>query len=119
MWFRVAAEAGLHLQCRPCARRAPPDRCRARPRNTAEAARWLRISAEAGDTRSKYDLAALVMQGQATSEDSVRTREWFEEAAASGDLVAAFNYGICLAQGVGVERDDARAAEWRAVPPMA
>ena len=82
------------------------------PRDPTEAAVWFRLAAEAGEEQAKHDLAALVMKGSATTEDSIRTREWFEQAAASGDPIAAYNYGVCLAEGVGVERNDNEAAIW-------
>ena len=88
---------------------SPAPACRA---TREEAARWFRVSAEAGDQTARVDLANLLLHGQGGTDDAIRTREWFEQAAASGDLVAAFNFGVCLAEGVGVERDDRKAAEW-------
>ncbi len=82
------------------------------PRDSEEAARWFRLSAQAGDREAQVDLANLLLKGEGEADDAVRTREWFEKAAASGDLVAAFNFGVCLAEGVGVERDDIKAAQW-------
>jgi TPR repeat protein len=61
-----------------------------------EAARWLRVSGEAGDPVSQVDLANLVLDGAGSAEDKRRVAHWFERAAASGDLVAAFNLGLCL-----------------------
>jgi uncharacterized protein len=72
-------------------------------RDLEEAARWFRISAEAGDRRTQTDLG-LLLRGEDKPEELVRTRRWFEEVA--------FNFGVCLAQGVGVERDERLAAQW-------
>ena len=77
-----------------------------------EAARWLRVSGEAGDPASQVDLANLVLDGAGSAEDRGRVAHWFEQAAASGDLVAAFNLGLCLDKGVGVEPDAQQAAHW-------
>jgi uncharacterized protein len=77
-----------------------------------EAARWLRVSGEAGDPASQIDLANLVLDGAGSAEDSARVAHWFEQAAASGDLVAVFNLGLCLDKGVGVEPDAQQAAHW-------
>ena len=38
------------------------------PRDPVEAARWFRVSAESGDKQSRYDLAHLVLKGEAAPE---------------------------------------------------
>jgi TPR repeat protein len=42
-----------------------------------EAARWLRISGEAGDRASQTDLTDLVLDGTGGPEDPARVAQWF------------------------------------------
>ena len=65
-----------------------------------EAAKWLRVTADAGDPASQVDLANLVLQGGGDREDPQMVAGWFLEAARTGDLVAAFNVGVCLVEGI-------------------
>jgi TPR repeat protein len=50
-----------------------------------EGARWLRISAEAGNPAAQVDFANLLVQGGGTSQDKEQIVRWFAQAAKSGD----------------------------------
>ena len=54
------------------------------PRDNGEAARWLRVSAEAGDQAAQADLGNLVLKGAGAADDPVRIARWFEQAASAG-----------------------------------
>jgi hypothetical protein len=77
-----------------------------------EAARWLRIAAEAGDRASQVDFANLLLDGQGDTQDSAKIAQWFTTSALEGDRVAALNLAVCLARGIGVSADPELAAQW-------
>ena len=112
IWFRRAAEAG-----HPVAARALGLihlNGAGAPRDPKEAAYWLRLAADTGDSRSRLELASLVLKGLAESDPELlaSARDWLEGAAASGNPVAALNLGLCLLDGIGVEKDERQAAQW-------
>ena len=111
MWFRRASEAGHKGASRALGMLYLTGA--GVPRDQQEAAHWLRISAEAGDSKARVDLANLLLKGTGGAEDAEPHRaRGSNRLPHSGDLVAAFNFGVCLAEGIGVERDERKAAEW-------
>jgi hypothetical protein len=56
--------------------------------NEAEAARWYRLAADQGDSRSQYNLAICYGQGTGVAQDSAEAVRWVRLAAAQGHAEA-------------------------------
>jgi Sel1 repeat len=76
----------------------------------AEAARWYRAAAEAGEADAMTNLAALLRNGKGVQKDPAAAARWLEKAVAHDPLWAAFELAGMFAQGEGVGRDPERAA---------
>jgi TPR repeat protein len=87
-------------------------------RDPAEAARWLRSSAQAGEVDGQNLLGVMIAMGEATG-----TRRdayvWFLLAERGGHPDATKNLGVLrpLLSPEEMADGDRRAAEWRPVPP--
>ena len=75
----------------------------------AEAARWFRKAADAGDAAAMVDLGALFVHGQGVAKDPGQGAEWFRKAAALGNRNGMRNLGALHAGGRGVPLDLAKA----------
>jgi len=68
--------------------------------------------AEAGKTRSQYDIGNMYLKGQGTGINEQKAFSWFNKAAASGHVKSQFKVGLMLLNGTGVKRDYAKAEKW-------
>jgi TPR repeat protein len=79
------------------------------PRDQGEAAHWLRVSAEAGDSKARVDLGNLLLLDMGGGEDcSVLV----PQAAKRGHAYAQMMLGRYLARGLADERDIHQARMW-------
>jgi TPR repeat protein len=105
-----------YAEAATCFRRPPRDKVGARAfgslflsgageaQDNDEVARWLRVSAAAGDQNSQTDLANLVPEGGWCCGGPAKGFRLVRAYAMSGDLVAAFNLGSAWSKGWGRER---------------
>jgi len=68
--------------------------------------------AEAGKTRSQYDIGNMYLKGQGTGIDELKAFNWFNKAAASGHVKSQFKVGLMLLNGTGVKKDYSKAEKW-------
>lgn len=80
--------------------------------NHAEAARFWRGSAEAGEPASQRNLGLLYLNGLGVEKDAVRAAQWFRLAAEQSFAPAAANLAVLYLQGQGVPADQDKAAEY-------
>lgn len=80
-------------------------------RNTAEAYRWYRKSAELGSPAAQYNLAVCYQDGEGVGQDYDQAIYWYGKAAAQGDADSQRNLGVLYYNGDGVEQDFAKAFE--------
>jgi hypothetical protein len=78
----------------------------------AEAVRWYRIAAEAGEADALYNLGALYDHAPNGARDAQEALRWFRRAADQRDTQAQLNVGLFYLKGDGVEKDAARARFW-------
>jgi TPR repeat protein len=78
----------------------------------AEAARWYRLAADAGDRQARFALGLMLVTGQeGVPKDRAKAAALFEQAAAQGHAGALYNLGILAIEGDGKSGPDfARAA---------
>ena len=65
-------------------------------RNVNEAAKWLRQSADLGNSHAQVDLAALYFNGNGVSKDEAQAMDWFQKAADQRDGLAMKTLANCL-----------------------
>jgi len=68
--------------------------------------------AEAGKTRSQYDIGNMYLKGQGTGIDEAKAFNWFNKAATSGHVKSQFKVGLMLLEGTGVKKNYAKAENW-------
>lgn len=76
------------------------------PTNYAEALRWFRTAAEAGDRDAQNELAYMYFVGRGVQPDPARAYQLFREAAVKGLPMAQYNVGVVLYTGRGVPAVD-------------
>lgn len=74
-----------------------------------EAAKWFRMAALAGDTRSQVRLATLYLDGKGVPQDPAEAARWLARAAEKGDRDALWGLSTLYAQGLGVPKAAERA----------
>ena len=57
----------------------------------AEAAKWYRLGAEQGDSRSQNSLGTSYLTGEGVPEDYVESTKWYRRAAEQGHNKAQYN----------------------------
>jgi hypothetical protein len=80
------------------------------PKDGAEAARWYRRAAEAGDVEAALALGRILKEGQGTSPDPAEAARWLGLAADAGRGEAQYALAELHRDGRGVPRDLAEAA---------
>lgn len=80
--------------------------------NHAEAARFWRSSAEAGEPASQRNLGLLYLEGLGVEKDPARAARWFRLAAEQSFAPAAAHLSVLYLQGLGVPQDRGKAAEY-------
>ena len=78
----------------------------------AEAVKWLRRAAEAGDADAQSNFGELYRRGDHVPQDFTMALKWFRLAAAQGDTGAQGGLGLMYNLGMGVPHNDAEAAKW-------
>jgi hypothetical protein len=79
----------------------------------AEAARWYRLAADAGDRQARFALGLMLLTGaEGVPKDRAKAAALFEEAAAQGHAGALYNLGVLAIEGDGKSGPDfAKAAD--------
>jgi TPR repeat protein len=84
------------------------------PKDLAQAAKWYRKAAEAGNRRSMEILGTLYERGLGgLPKDDVQAVNWYRKAAEAGDAFGMNSLGSTYEHGQGgLPKDDAQAVEW-------
>ena len=82
------------------------------PENSANAVRWLGMSAENGNTEAMIVLGRLSRTGVGILQNFGNTAKWIQTAAARGNPVGMLELGRLYRDGVGVEKSLVRAYVW-------
>ena len=82
------------------------------PRDDAEAVRWYRLAAEAGDAIAQHNLALKYKNGGGVPQDYAEAVRWFSLAAKAGLAESQSSMGTMYAEGKGVPQDYAEALKW-------
>jgi TPR repeat protein len=77
--------------------------------DSKEAMRLLRLSAEAGDAMSQYDLGVMYGRGERVPQDHQLSAIWYQKAADQGNPNAVYGLGRMYMDGDGVPQDSAKA----------
>jgi TPR repeat protein len=78
----------------------------------ADAMRWYRQAAEAGNTDAMNRLGVMYDNGQGAAEDPVQAVAWFRKAAEAGDPAGMNNLASMYGHGRGVSQDEGQAVRW-------
>ncbi|MCC5810459.1 MAG: SEL1-like repeat protein, partial [Ectothiorhodospiraceae bacterium] len=78
----------------------------------AEALRWHRRAAEAGNSRSMHQIGVFHQHGLGVAQDYAEALRWYRRGAEAGHLMSMSNIGYLHYNGQGVRRDDREAARW-------
>ena len=82
------------------------------PQSDAEALRWFRLAAEAGDAAAMNNLGWMYRNGRGVEQSDSSALRWYHAAAAAGDARSMNNLGLMYRDGTGVAQDDAEALRW-------
>lgn len=82
------------------------------PENSANAVRWLEMSAENGNTEAMIVLGRLSRTGVGILQNFGNTAKWIQTAAARGNPEGMLELGRLYRDGVGVDKDLVRAYVW-------
>lgn len=80
--------------------------------DSAEAAKWLRLSAERGNANAQFALGAMYTKGVGVPENDTEGVKWLRLSAKQGLAEAQFALGYMHANGRGVPQNDAEAVKW-------
>ena len=78
----------------------------------AEAVRWYRLAAEAGDAEAQFDLGFMYDTGRGVPQDDAEAVRWYRLAADQGYFRALNNLGGMYGTGAGVPQDWVQAHMW-------
>ena len=81
-------------------------------RDSREAVKWYRISAEQGFARAQNSLGTLYQTGDGVKESMKEAMRWYTKAAEQGCVFAYMNLGERYWRGGGVSKDLEEAAKW-------
>ena len=79
------------------------------PKDQAEAIKWYRKAAEAGNSTSMNSLAIAYCEGKGVPKNYSEACKWFEKAAENGNPLGYYNLALRYLHGEGVPQSDARA----------
>jgi TPR repeat protein len=82
------------------------------PQDYAEAMRWYRKAADAGDSSAMTNIGGLYENGWACRQDYAEAMRWYRKAADAGNSSAMNNIGWLYQNGLGVPQDYAEAMRW-------
>lgn len=83
-----------------------------KPKNEAEAARWLMRAADEGNAVAQYRVGMLYRHGLGVETDPAQALRWYEASALQGNRKAMHNLGVANAEGLGIPQNFAEAARW-------
>jgi len=72
----------------------------------------LRRKAEAGDSKSQFDLAEAYSEGKGVAKDSAKGMDWLKKSAVQGYSGAQVVLGYMYQKGINTEKDPSEAAKW-------
>jgi len=72
----------------------------------------LRRKAEAGDSKSQFDLAEAYSEGKGVAKDSAKGMDWLKKSAVQGYAGAQVVLGYMHQKGINTEKDPSEAAKW-------
>ena len=78
----------------------------------AEAVRWLRRGADAGDARAMSNLAFMYQIGHGVQQSDEEAVRWYRKGAEAGYARGQANLGLMYLNGYGIPRDEAQAVRW-------
>jgi TPR repeat protein len=121
----AAREAGrrkIHLEACAKAEAGDPDAMLERamthlvgigtPIDRAAAAKWLRLSAEKGNTQAQFSYGQACARGEIVAQDHAEAIRWFRLAAAKNNPDAELSLAQAYRDGVGVKADEDEALRW-------
>jgi TPR repeat protein len=82
------------------------------PKDPVEAARWLRLAAEAGDSGGQHNFGYLYANGLGVEKDPEQAFFWYQRAAEQGHGLSRAKLGLGYWVGDGTEQDLIRAYMW-------
>jgi TPR repeat protein len=80
--------------------------------NDAEAVRWFRAAAVAGERNAQFNLGKCYAEGRGIAKDEAQAACWYRFAADNGHIIAQNSLGNCYLHGWGVAEDHVQAAKW-------
>jgi len=80
--------------------------------DTAEAVRYLSLSAASGSSLGQNNLGGLYREGTGVPRDFAKAAQWFTASAAQGNAAAMYNLGLMYELGQGVKAEPSRAYMW-------
>jgi TPR repeat protein len=81
-------------------------------RDYAEAVRWYRKAADAGNAQAMHNLGYMYHRGQGVTQDYAEAAYWYRKAADAGNSDGMTNLGWIYKDGLGMTQDYAKAAYW-------
>ena len=81
-------------------------------KDSYEAFKWLKLSAEKGYEDAMCYLGSCFYKGDGVSQDYGEAVEWWKKAAEKGNEVAMYYLGLCFYKGDGVSQDYGEAVKW-------
>src|ERR1019366_3041129 len=81
-------------------------------KDEAEAVRWYRKGADAGNIRAMNNLAVAYQGGRGVAKDEAEAAQWCRKSAEAGDAAAMNNLGWMYANGWGVAKDQTEVVRW-------
>lgn len=82
------------------------------PKNSKQAYKWYRKSAEQGHAIAQFNLGTMYDNGEDIPKNTGVACKWFRKAAEQGHAEAQFFLGLRYANGDGVPKDAKQACEW-------
>jgi TPR repeat protein len=83
--------------------------------DTAEAVRYLSLSAASGSSLGQNNLGGLYREGKGVPRDYAKAAQWFTASAAQGNAAAMYNLGLMYELGQGMRSEPSRAYMWYAL----
>ena len=77
-----------------------------------EAAKWLRLAAEQGDTDAQSMFGLMCANGEGVVKNDEEAVEWLLLAAEKGNSCAQASLGLIFGEGLGVIQDSVQAHKW-------
>jgi uncharacterized protein len=82
------------------------------PQDYAEAAKWYRKAADAGDATAQTRLGVLCARGHGIQKNTAEAVAWWRRAAKQGNIEAQMLLGLAYAGAQGVQKDYVQAYKW-------